>query len=36
MTWLDDLGHYPMLEAPARWADAVLAFLSKIDGKAAG
>jgi pimeloyl-ACP methyl ester carboxylesterase len=27
LTWLDDLGHYPMLEAPARWADAVLAFL---------
>jgi len=35
VTWLDDLGHYPMLEAPARWADAVLAFLSKLDGKAA-
>jgi pimeloyl-ACP methyl ester carboxylesterase len=27
LTWLDDLGHYPMLEAPGRWADAVLAFV---------
>jgi pimeloyl-ACP methyl ester carboxylesterase len=22
--WLEDLGHYPMLEAPERWAEAVL------------
>lgn len=26
LTWLDELGHYPMLEAPARWASAVLSF----------
>lgn len=26
LTWLDELGHYPMLEDPARWAAAVLAF----------
>ncbi len=26
LTWLDDLGHYPMLENPKRWAEAVLAF----------
>jgi pimeloyl-ACP methyl ester carboxylesterase len=24
LTWLDDLGHYPMLEDPNRWARAVL------------
>ncbi len=28
LTWLDDLGHYPMLEDPSRWADAVLSFLA--------
>lgn len=26
LTWLDELGHYPMLENPARWAENVLAF----------
>lgn len=26
LTWLDDLGHYPMVEAPERWARAALAF----------
>jgi pimeloyl-ACP methyl ester carboxylesterase len=24
LTWLDDLGHYPMIEHPARWSAAVL------------
>lgn len=24
LTWLDDLGHYPMLEGPDAWTDAVL------------
>ncbi len=28
-TWLDELGHYPMLEAPERWAAAALAFLDE-------
>jgi pimeloyl-ACP methyl ester carboxylesterase len=27
LTWLDDLGHYPMLESPARYAEALLSFL---------
>ena len=31
MTWLDDLGHYPMLEAPERWATAAVAFLDGLD-----
>jgi pimeloyl-ACP methyl ester carboxylesterase len=26
LTWLEDLGHYPMVEAPQRWTDALLAF----------
>lgn len=26
LTWLDELGHYPMLENPARWAENALAF----------
>jgi pimeloyl-ACP methyl ester carboxylesterase len=26
LTWLDDLGHYPMVEDPRRWAEALLAF----------
>jgi hypothetical protein len=32
LTWLDELGHYPMLESPDRWALAVLTFLDKIPG----
>ena len=31
LTWLDDLGHYPMLEAPDRWASALLGFVSDFD-----
>ncbi|HZO13837.1 MAG TPA: alpha/beta hydrolase [Polyangiaceae bacterium] len=26
LTWLEDLGHYPMVEAPERWARAALGF----------
>lgn len=26
LTWLDELGHYPMLENPTRWAENVLSF----------
>jgi pimeloyl-ACP methyl ester carboxylesterase len=33
LTWLDDLGHYPMLEAPARWAGAALGFLDALPPK---
>ncbi|MCZ6507143.1 MAG: alpha/beta hydrolase [Acidobacteria bacterium] len=29
LTWLDDVGHYPMLEAPQRWAEAVLETVEK-------
>jgi pimeloyl-ACP methyl ester carboxylesterase len=29
--WLDELGHYPMLEAPSRWAEAASAFLAHHD-----
>ena len=28
LTWLAELGHYPMLEAPRRWSEEVLAFSS--------
>lgn len=35
VTWLDRLGHYPMLEDPAAWSDAALAFLDGL-GKAGG
>lgn len=31
LTWLGDLGHYPMLEAPDRWADAVLDFIDRVE-----
>jgi pimeloyl-ACP methyl ester carboxylesterase len=30
-TWLDELGHYPMLEAPDRWAAAAIAFVDGLD-----
>jgi pimeloyl-ACP methyl ester carboxylesterase len=30
LTWLDELGHYPMLEAPARWADEARAFVDSV------
>lgn len=32
LTWLPELGHYPMLEAPKRWAEAVLSFSSTASG----
>lgn len=31
LTWLDSLGHYPMLEDPDGWAGAVLSFLDEVD-----
>ena len=27
LTWLKDLGHYPMLERPSEWADAAVGFI---------
>ena len=30
LTWLDEAGHYPMLEAPDAWAGAVLGFLDTL------
>lgn len=30
LTWLQDLGHYPMLERPGEWADAVTGFLDRM------
>lgn len=32
VTWLDDLGHYPMLEDPERWAEAANRFLDEVAG----
>ncbi len=29
LTWLDELGHYPMLEDPERWGRAVLDFVDR-------
>ena len=29
LNWLDNLGHYPMLESPNRWVEEVLTFLGK-------
>lgn len=31
VTWLPELGHYPMLEAPESWAAEALSFLNAID-----
>jgi pimeloyl-ACP methyl ester carboxylesterase len=33
LTWLDDVGHYPMLEAPERFSHAALEFLSQVDAR---
>ncbi len=30
LTWLDGVGHYPMLEAPGRWSAAALDFLDAV------
>jgi len=30
LDWLDDLGHYPMLEDPPRWAEAAASFLAAV------
>jgi pimeloyl-ACP methyl ester carboxylesterase len=32
LTWMSELGHYPMLEDPGLWADAVQAFLDGLPG----
>jgi pimeloyl-ACP methyl ester carboxylesterase len=29
LTWLPELGHYPMVEAPQRWAEGVVSFVDK-------
>jgi pimeloyl-ACP methyl ester carboxylesterase len=30
LTWLDEVGHYPMLEAPDRWSQAALDFIDGV------
>jgi len=35
LTWLDELGHYPMVENPARWADAAIGFIDALPKSAA-
>lgn len=32
LRWLDDLGHYPMLEDPTGWATPAAQFLAAVDG----
>lgn len=34
LTWLDGLGHYPMLEDPEAWASAVLGFVDSVEAAA--
>lgn len=31
LSWLEQLGHYPMLEEPHTWASAVLAYLEEVE-----
>ncbi|MCP3964032.1 MAG: alpha/beta hydrolase [bacterium] len=31
LTWLDDAGHYPMLEDPQGWSEAALSFLARVE-----
>lgn len=33
LTWLEELGHYPMLEDPEAWSAALIAFLDEVDGR---
>jgi pimeloyl-ACP methyl ester carboxylesterase len=33
LSWLDELGHYPMVEAPERWADGVIGFVESVGEK---
>lgn len=35
LEWLEDLGHYPMLEDPERWADRVVAFVKAVEAAGA-
>jgi pimeloyl-ACP methyl ester carboxylesterase len=35
LTWIDDLGHYPMLEDPGRWARAAAAFIDDVGRESA-
>ncbi len=35
LTWLPELGHYPMLEAPDSWSSALLSFVDEIDSRSA-
>lgn len=31
LTWLDELGHFPMLESPERWSEAVVKFVDEVE-----